>query len=168
MTDLTIEADQFGATLTQLLGNVDSRVTDAMPDAVEKALKRGEKAWKKNAKDVLSRSYSRGGWGNVRGGRKRDSKRRRATDGVPDYYGKTFITGPYQRSITHHMLSKGRATEGEIGSKKMPGLAHLLEKGHAAIGGGMVPAYVHIAPASEEAFRDFDELVDEAVEEALK
>ena len=36
-----------------------------------------------------------------------------------------------------------------------------------AVGGGAVPAYVHIEPASEEAFKDFEELLDKAVEEAL-
>lgn len=51
----------------------------------------------------------------------------------------------------------------EIGNKTKPGLAHLLEKGHAKVGGGMVPGVEHIAPAAETTFEEFVKLMNEEV-----
>ena len=45
----------------------------------------------------------------------------------------------------------------------MPGLPHLLEKGHATIGGGRVPGRVHIDPAAQSGF----DAAMQAVEEGL-
>lgn len=42
-------------------------------------------------------------------------------------------------------------------------LTHLLEKGHAKVGGGRVDAYVHIAPIAREAVDEFEERIDEIV-----
>lgn len=53
---------------------------------------------------------------------------------------------------------------GEVGNAKVPGLAHLLEKGHARVGGGRVAARVHIAPAAEDAFDAAWEALLEGVE----
>ena len=169
MTDITIEADQFGRTLQQLLGRVVDQTDRRMPAAVEMALSRGEQAWKQNANSVLSGSYSRGGWGRLSKKRTETFKSGPRKGKVKSgWYGTVYKTGKYARSIKHQMLAQGGGTfDGEIGSPTMPGLAHLLEKGHASVGGGAVPAYVHLEPASEEAFKDFEELLDKAVEEAL-
>lgn len=169
MTDIPIEADAFGRTLEQLLGNLSRNVDSRAPVAVEKALDKGEKAWKKNARAVLSASYSRGGWGKLNKSKveyyKSGPRKGKIKSG---WYGKVYKTGRYARSIHHHLLTQGGTlTEGEIGSASMPGLAHLLEKGHASIGGGSVPAYEHIEPAANEAFDDFESLLDKAVEEAI-
>ena len=168
MSDITVDADAFGRTLEQLLGRVGTNTTSAMPAAVEKALDKGEKAWKKNARAVLSKSYSRGGWGKARGNAETYRSGPHKGQVKSGWYGRTIKTGKYARSIRHHMLTPGGETpDGEIGSASLPGLAHLLEKGHAMVGGGSVGARVHIEPAAEEAFGDFERLVDEAIEEAI-
>lgn len=168
MADISIEADAFGRTISQLLERLSDGVNSRLPQAVEKALEKGEKAWVKNAKAVLSSSYSRGGWGKDKGRTYYKSGPRKGQLKAVQWYGKTYKTGRYWRSIQHHMIqSGGDMLDGEIGSKSMPGLAHLLEKGHASIGGGSVPAYRHIEPAADEAFDDFESLLDNAVEEAI-
>lgn len=168
MSDYTVGSDAFGKSLSQILHRLGQNVTSLTPDAVEQALKTGEKAWKKNAKSVLSVSYSRGGWGKVRGGKSgietyKSGKRKGQVKSI-NWYGKTYKTGRYARSIRHHMLSQAGSPEGEIGSASMPGLAHLLEKGH-----GHYPAapHVHIAPAADEAFKDFDTQLDKAIDKAI-
>lgn len=57
----------------------------------------------------------------------------------------------YGRHVTHRTLRKG-GVEGHIYSRK-PGLPHLLEKGHAKIGGGRTRAIEHVKPAADYAFR---------------
>lgn len=58
----------------------------------------------------------------------------------------------YGRYVTFRTLRKKHGVEGHIYSRK-PGLPHLLEKGHAKIGGGKTSAYPHVKPAAEHAFR---------------
>lgn len=52
---------------------------------------------------------------------------------------------------------------GTVYNKDVPGLPHLLEKGHAKVGGGRVSGEEHVAPAAEKAFRDFERRIDEVV-----
>ena len=164
MADISIEADQFGATIEQILGRLESGIKARVPAAVERALEIGENSWKRNARAVLSRSYSRGGWGKQKQTYTKSGRKSKKTV----WYGRTIRTGKYARSISHHMLySGGELTEGEIGSPSMAGLAHLLEKGHALMGGGSARAFVHIEPAAEDAFANFEKRVNTTVEEAI-
>lgn len=59
----------------------------------------------------------------------------------------------YNKTIrTTCTTSKSSEPEYVVHSSK-PGLPHLLEKGHATVGGGRVAPVVHIEPAAEEGFQ---------------
>ena len=60
-------------------------------------------------------------------------------------------TGGYAKSIRYRVKGKGGKVQGHVYST-MPGLPHLLEKGHAKVGGGRTRAIVHIAPAADDGF----------------
>jgi hypothetical protein len=71
--------------------------------------------------------------------------------------------GAYAKAWTFE-VEEGRLKNTGIVYNRMPGLPHLLEKGHAKRGGGRVPGRAHIAPAEEEAI----EAIQKAIEEAAK
>lgn len=168
MADIAIEADRFAATMEEMLNRLGDGVRSHAPEVVEKALRHGERQWKKNAKAVLSTSYSRGGWGRTKPSAKRYKSGPRKGQVKSGWYGKTYKTGKYARSIKHHIItSQYDLNEGEIGSSTMPGLAHLLEKGHASIGGGFVAGREHIAPAADDAFDNFEMFLEQAIQEAI-
>lgn len=52
---------------------------------------------------------------------------------------------------------------GYIIKNKKYQLTHLLEKGHAKVGGGRVPARVHIAPVEEQLIDEFVKEIEKAV-----
>lgn len=77
-------------------------------------------------------------------------------------------SGRYARSI-QCKVRRGAAgdTTAEVGSRSLPGLPHLLEKGHATVGGNPVQGREHIANAADEAFEEaFGDFLD-AMEEVL-
>ena len=51
-----------------------------------------------------------------------------------------------------------------IYNKNKPGLAHLLEHGHAKRGGGRVAGIPHIKPVEERVIKDFENVVIEVIE----
>ena len=59
--------------------------------------------------------------------------------------------GDYRKSIRSTVKGRGEDAQG-ICYSTMPGLPHLLEKGHAKMGGGRTRAFPHVAPAAETAF----------------
>lgn len=77
-------------------------------------------------------------------------------------------TGKYKRSLSYKVRqdSKGVAV-GVCGSKKYPGLVHLLEKGHATIGGGKVEGHPHMGPGFEAGVPVLIEELNKVVDESL-
>lgn len=78
-------------------------------------------------------------------------------------------SGPkYAQSISYTVKDRSGDISVEIGSKTMPGLPHLLELGHATVGGGFVPGRPHISPAADTAMEQFEKDVEKAVQEAIE
>ena len=78
------------------------------------------------------------------------------------------MKGEYKRSLTYKVNVKGERFTGEVGSKRFPGLVHLLEKGHATIGGGTVPPYPHMIDGKEEADKVLAKEIGLAVDKAVR
>lgn len=72
----------------------------------------------------------------------------------------------YADSIRMRVDRAGRRPRATVYST-VPGLPHLLEKGHALINGGRAPARPHVAPAAEAGFERTVEAVDERLGELL-
>ena len=75
-------------------------------------------------------------------------------------------TGKYASGWTSEVKTTRYATSGVIYNKSQPGLAHLLENGHAKVGGGRVAGRPHIAPVEEELIKDYEEGVRNAIDTA--
>lgn len=71
-------------------------------------------------------------------------------------------SGKYASSIRSKVDRTGDKPQATVYST-MPGLPHLLEKGHATIGGGFVPGREHIAPAATEAFEAAFSATEDAI-----
>lgn len=67
-------------------------------------------------------------------------------------------TGGYAKSIRFRVKGEGRGVQGHVYSTK-PGLPHLLEKGHAKVGGGKTRAVEHIAPAADDGFELAEQVI---------
>jgi len=145
MRPSSISEDRFGVAIDDILGGIRINIEEGLPTAIHNAAKVGAKSWRENARAKFKdgETYRKGG--------------------------KTYKIGEYARSIRTHMLSKEREkVTSEIGVPKMPGLAHLLEDGHAKIGGGKVPGRPHVIFAREDAYAAAEHFVNELVEETLK
>lgn len=81
--------------------------------------------------------------------------------------GAPVMTGRYAKSLEYKVSGHGMKVKGEVGSKKLPGLVHLLEKGHAKVGGGRVRAIPHMAPGFDAGAPEFERMIMEAVDRAL-
>lgn len=78
----------------------------------------------------------------------RDEWRRLAASNDAKYHEGNW---KYGKHVTYRTLRQKHGIEGHIFSRKA-GLPHLLEKGHAKIGGGRTRAYPHVRPAADLAF----------------
>lgn len=75
-------------------------------------------------------------------------------------------TGKYKAGFGYTTKRKRTSALGEIGNKEA-GLVHLLEKGHAKMGGGRTRAFPHMIDgkkaADETLWQEIEKLGDEAV-----
>lgn len=74
----------------------------------------------------------------------------------------------YSKGFSSKTLKTGRATTAEIGNRTMPGLVHLLEKGHETLTSRRARAYPHVAPVYDRLEPEVLEAVSKAVGEALE
>lgn len=73
----------------------------------------------------------------------------------------------YKSGWAYTVRGSGREVEAEVGNRNTPGLPHLLEFGHAKVGGGRTTAYRHVGEAADEAFDYTFEEVERMVGRAL-
>lgn len=128
-SDITVDADAFGATLRDVLGRVDDAVQGCVAPSVEEGAEVVRDQWRDNA---------------------------------------PRLTGRYAKSISYKVTGSGGDTFAEVGSRRYPGLPHLLEKGHAKVGGGRVGARPHIADAAEAGFDATMEAFERNLQERLE
>ena len=74
-----------------------------------------------------------------------------------------FKGSTYAKGWTSEVKNSRYATNGVIYTQSQPGLAHLLEKGHANVDGGRTPGRPHIAPVEEKLVKEYEEGVINAI-----
>lgn len=75
-----------------------------------------------------------------------------------------FRGNNYASGWTYQVDTTRLSTTVTIYNKTRPGLAHLLEKGHAKTGGGRVDGRPHIAPVEEEITKEFEGKIADVIE----
>lgn len=143
----TIDSDKFELTLQEILNKLGKKTNERTPQMIHSGVKKTASYWRRNAKRI---------WGEETGKTYRRN-------------GKEYQVGKYARSIRSHMISERPENPvGEVGAPNMPGLPHLLEKGHAKVGGGRVNGIEHIWPATVEGFKYTMELAEAMLDEVIR
>lgn len=118
------------------LGNeIEKIVAKYVEDATTDA-KDLAKAFAKKGERAVSREASGKGWGEHTG---------------------------YAQGWTSTVEEDRFSAVGIIHNQKTPGLAHLLEKGHALRNGGRSKAYPHIAPVEEKLIEEYTKALEETL-----
>ena len=73
-------------------------------------------------------------------------------------------TGAYAKGWGYKFEPDRLRPTAKIHNKKLPGLPHLLEYGHANRNGGRTPGKVHIAPVEEKINRELEEKIRHALQ----
>ena len=91
---------------------------------------------------------------------------KKGAEAVGQSAGAAFGGGKYARSWTSHYEEDRLSAQGVIYSK-VPGLPHLLEKGHAKRGGGRVSGRTHIQPVEKELIEAFERTVKDDIQRGI-
>lgn len=112
------------------------------PEELEKEIMRDLNEYVEDAQDIVKEAVSRAG---------EDAKKQLRENSPKD-------TGKYAKSWAVKTVKESTSElDVVVHSRKLYGLTHLLEKGHAKRGGGRVPAKVHIAPVEQDVTAKLEE-----------
>jgi len=79
--------------------------------------------------------------------------------------GSPVRTGEYKKGWSRKKKSSGGQVEYTIHNKNKPSIAHLLEFGHAKVGGGRVAAIPHMRPAYDKHVPQMEKRIEKIIKD---